>query len=92
MGNASVNPPIQLIHRFLRLQSRGVSLKATMETLEYHEKGSRKVDVQQMRARLETGTSLADVFSQIITNRQMQEILMTAERNGRFMDGLSQVV
>ncbi|WP_214817815.1 type II secretion system F family protein [Exiguobacterium sp. s59] len=92
MGNASVNPPIQLIHRFLRLQSRGVSLKATMETLEYHEKGSRKIDVQQMRARLETGTSLADVFSQIITNRQMQEILMTAERNGRFMDGLSQVV
>ncbi|MDA5559469.1 type II secretion system F family protein [Exiguobacterium sp. MMG028] len=92
MGNASVKPPIQLIHRFLRLQSRGVSLKATMETLEYHEKGNRKADVQEMRAQLEAGTSLADVFSLIITNRQMQEILMTAERNGRFMDGLSQVV
>lgn len=92
MGNASVKPPIQLIHRFLRLQSRGVSLKATMETLEYHEKGNRKADVQEMRARLESGTSLADVFALIITNRQMQEILMTAERNGRFMDGLSQVV
>jgi competence protein ComGB len=92
MGNASVKPPIQLIHRFLRLQSRGVSLKATMETLEYHEKGNRKADVQEMRAQLESGTSLADVFSLIITNRQMQEILMTADRNGRFMDGLSQVV
>lgn len=92
MGNASVKPPIQLIHRFLRLQSRGVSLKATMETLEYHEKGNRKADIQEMRAQLESGTSLADVFSLIITNRQMQEILMTAERNGRFMDGLSQVV
>ncbi|MDE0563637.1 type II secretion system F family protein [Exiguobacterium sp. B2(2022)] len=92
MGNASVKPPIQLIHRFLRLQSRGVSLKATMETLEYHEKGNRKADVQEMRAQLESGTSLADVFALIITNRQMQEILMTAERNGRFMDGLSQVV
>lgn len=92
MDNASVKPPIQLIHRFLRLQSRGVSLKATMETLEYHEKGNRKADVQEMRAQLESGTSLADVFSLIITNRQMQEILMTADRNGRFMDGLSQVV
>ncbi|WP_214693005.1 type II secretion system F family protein [Exiguobacterium sp. s160] len=92
MGNASVKPPIQLIHRFLRLQSRGVSLKATMETLEYHETGNRKADVQEMRAQLESGTSLADVFSLIITNRQMQEILMTADRNGRFMDGLSQVV
>ncbi|MGE6491060.1 type II secretion system F family protein [Exiguobacterium sp. NPDC077395] len=92
MGNASVKPPIQLIHRFLRLQSRGVSLKATMETLEYHEKGNRKADVQEMRAQLESGTSLAEVFALIITNRQMQEILMTAERNGRFMDGLSQVV
>lgn len=92
MGNASVKPPIQLIHRFLRLQSRGVSLKATMETLEYHEKGNRKADVQEMRAQLESGTSLADVFSLIITNRQLQEILMTAEQNGRFMDGLSQVV
>ncbi|WP_214883319.1 MULTISPECIES: type II secretion system F family protein [unclassified Exiguobacterium] len=92
MGNSSMNPPIQLIHRFLRLQSRGVSLKVTMETLEYHEKGAKKDKVRDMRALLETGTNLAEVFSVIITNPQMREILNTAERSGRFIDGLHQVV
>ena len=92
MVHTTVGSPIRMIHRFLRLQSRGVSLRVTMDTLEFHENGSMKESVRQMRTLLEAGTSLPEVFSVIITNRQMQEILYTAEKSGRFMDGLSQVV
>ncbi|VXB31587.1 Type II secretion system protein [Exiguobacterium sp. 8H] len=91
MVNVPIIPSIRMIHRFLRLQSRGVSLKVTMETLELHEKGKMKDCIREMRVRLEAGVSLSEVFSILITNRQMQEILHTADRNGRFMDGLSQV-
>ncbi|WP_215142650.1 type II secretion system F family protein [Exiguobacterium qingdaonense] len=92
MVNSPVNTSIRLIHRFLRLQSRGVSLKATMGTLEFHEKGKLKDSVRRMTALLEAGTSLPSVFSVIVTNRHMQEVLHTADRSGRFMDGLTQVV
>lgn len=91
MGNPAIKPPIQLIHRFLRLQSRGVSLKMTMETLEFHERGNKKELVRNMRILLEEGKHLTEVFSLIIMNPQMREMLKTAEQNGRFMDGLSQV-
>ena len=55
MVNVPIIPSIRMIHRFLRLQSRGVSLKVTMETLELHEKGRMKDCIREMRIRLEAG-------------------------------------
>lgn len=92
MVRTDFNSSARLIQRFLRLQSRGVSLKTTMETLEFHERGNMKEKVHHMRMLLESGTELSKVFSVIVTNKQMQEMLHTAEQSGRFIDGLSQVV
>ena len=92
MGDNQMNASLQIMHRFLRLQSRGVSIKKTFETLELHERGKSKVTVQAMRRRLESGDSLASVFSLLISNPQMLELLETAERGNRFMDGMEQVL
>ena len=92
MGDDPMNRSIHIMHRFLRLQSRGVSVKKTFETLELHERGKTKKTIQEMRHRLESGDSLATVFALLITNRQMLELLETAERGNRFLDGMTQVV
>lgn len=92
MGSRSNNQSLQIMRRFLRLESKGVPLNKAFETLELHEKGKEKAVVREMRIRLEEGESLTRVFSILISNQQMIELLETAERGNRFVDGLEQVV
>lgn len=92
MGDDIVTPSLQIVRRFLRLQSRGVPLKKTFETLELHERGKMKKTVTLMRRSLEEGESLTGVFSLLVTERQMVELLEVAERGNHFIDGMEQVL
>lgn len=80
------------IRRFLRLQARGVGLKKTFETLELHERGRAKQVIRDMRLQLEQGRPLAEVFSGLVTDPRMREMLVTAERGHYFLEGLEQVL
>lgn len=83
---------LNTIRRFLRLQARGVGLKKTFETLELHEQGQQKLVIQMMRQKLERGLALADVFSELVTDARMRDMLVTAERGHHFIEGLEQVL
>lgn len=83
---------LNTIRRFLRLQARGVGLKKTFETLELHERGKQKQLIRMMREKLESGMALAEVFSQLVTDPRMRDMLVTAERGHHFLDGLEQVL
>nr|WP_251128666.1 type II secretion system F family protein [Exiguobacterium sp. s26] len=83
---------LAIIRRFLRLQSRGVGLKKTFETLELHERGKMKLVIREMRNQLEQGRSLANVFEGLVTDPRMREMLVTAERGHHFLEGLEQVL
>lgn len=83
---------INMMKRFLRLQSRGVSLRKTFETLELHERGGGKTAIEAMKQKLEAGTLLSVVFSEIVMDQKMREMLVTAERGHNFIEGLEQVL
>ena len=92
MVDISIEETIQVLRRYIRLQERGVPLIRTFETLELHGHGRLKTILHQMRGQLETGTSLTSVFSELIRDRQLIELLATSERTHRFLDGMRQVV
>ncbi len=92
MVRNQMNQDLFTIQRFLRLQKRGVGLKKTFETLELHERGKAKQVVRDMRLKLEQGGSLAEVFSVLVIDPRMREMLVTAERGHHFMEGLEQVL
>lgn len=92
MGHDQMSKELFTIKRFIRLQSRGVGLKKTFETIELHERGKTKQTIQHMRLQLETGRSLAEVFSELVTDPKMREMLVTAERGHHFLEGLEQVL
>lgn len=92
MVRDQLSKELAIIRRFLRLQSRGVGLKKTFETLELHERGKMKLVIREMRNQLEQGRPLANVFEGLVTDPRMREMLVTAERGHHFLEGLEQVL
>ena len=92
MVDISIDETIQVLRRYIRLQERGVPLMRTVETLELHGHGRSKEVLRQMRVQLETGASLTSIFSELVQDRQLLELLATSERTHRFLDGVRQVV
>lgn len=92
MVRDQLSKELAIIRRFLRLQSRGVGLKKTLETLELHERGKMKQIIRGMRQQLEAGHPLADVFEGLVSDPRMREMLVTAERGHHFLEGLEQVL
>lgn len=92
MVQSNMSKDLSVIRRFLRLQSRGVALKKTFETLELHERGKTKIILQEMRLQLEEGRPLATVFEMLVSDPRMREMLVTAERGHHFLEGLEQVL
>lgn len=83
---------IPCLRRFVRLQRAGVSSKQTLEVLVLYERPPLKQRLIDMMDHLEQGAPLVAAFEPLITDQSLYRLLVLADREGRVLHGLEQVI